>query len=179
MTTARPIDRSFHRALPLATALLLTFGLAGGARPAAAHDGSTLKIEVHGDEDKSVTVDVGGWLGDLVRAAMPATVHCAGDRDDKVVAVLSFLDRHGEGSSYTLWDDGREIRGSRAGGRFELRVSGRPGWRHGRAHIEAPWGLARCMIGGTVAIGELIDGDGTGLDVLVTGDDGRVHVSLH
>jgi hypothetical protein len=151
--------------------------------PAAAHDrheDAGVHVEIHGDDGRSLTVNVGGWAADIVRAALPAVVHCDVDRDEKVVAVLSFLDRHGDGSRYTVWDDdGRQFTGSRRGGRFELRVSGHTGWRHGRAHIEAPWGLARCMLGGTVAIGDLIEGGGSGLDVLVAGDDGRVHVSLH
>src|SRR5262249_32896693 len=131
MITPRSLDRSLRRMLPPGIALLLTLGLLAGARPAAAHEPSGLNVEIHGDDGKSLTVNVGGWVADLVRAALPTTVHCEGDRDDHVVAVLEFLDRHGEGSRYTLWDDGREYSGSRGRGRFELRVSGRPSWRHG------------------------------------------------
>jgi len=170
--------RSF-RVLSALPALLVAAALPA---PAVAHDSrdpAAIHVEIQGDDDHSLTVNVGGWAADLVRSALPAVVHCHSDRDENVVAVLSFLDRHGDGSRYTLWDDGREFTGVRAGGRFELRVSGRSGWRHGRAHVEAPWGLARCMLGGTVAIRDLVDAGETGLDILVAGDDGRVHVTVH
>lgn len=183
-----PALRPFRRSL--ATLSVLPALLAAVALPqrAVAHDRhddhASLHLEIQGEDDHGLTVNVGGWAADLVRAALPAVVHCETDRDENVVTVLRFLDRHGEGSRYTLWDDdGREFTGVRTRGRFELRVGGRSGWRsgwrHGRAHIEAPWGLARCMLGGTVSVRDLVDVGDTGLDVLVAGDDGRVHISLH
>ena len=133
-----------RRFLTLSAVPALLAGLALPV-PAAAHDhhdDAGIHVEIQGDDDRSLTVNVGGWAADIVRAAIPAVVHCDVDRDENVVTVLRFLDRHGDGSRYTVWDDeGRKFTGSRRGGRFELRVSGHTGWRHGRAHIEAPWGL--------------------------------------
>lgn len=166
--------------LTLLPALLVTLAL-----PAAAtardhdRDHARLHLEIQGDDEHDLTLDVGGWAADLVRAAMPRVVHCDVDRDDSVVTVLRFLDRHGEGSRYTMWDeDGRELTGRRTRGRFELRVGGRHGWRHGRAHVEAPWGVARCLLGGTVAIGDLIDAGESGLDLFLAGDDGHLRLTL-
>ena len=148
---------------------------------AAADDRAALHLQIQGDDDHALSLTLGGWAADIVRSALPSVVHCGGDSDERVTTVLRFLDRHGEGTRYTLWDEGREFTGWRRHGRFELRIGARPGWHHGAAHIEAPWGLAECMLGGTVAIGELIDGGshGTGLDLLVAGDDGQLHLSLH
>lgn len=180
-------SKALFTTLTTLTALTAVSGLLAPAAARAcdrdqkdcAHDGASFHVDIQGDHDKSVELTIGGWAADIVRAAMPVRVRCGGDHDERVVTVLRFLDRHGESSRYTLWDDGSEFTGSRAHGRFSLRVSGgRWNFGHGRAHIEGPWALADCMMGGMVSVRELIDSGENGLDLLVAGDDGRVHITL-
>ena len=164
----------------LGAAAGLSLALSGAPAVASSHgNGDALHVEIHGDHDDNVSLTIGGWVGDLVRAFVPAHVRCNGDRDERVVAVLEFLDRHGEGSRYTLWDAGREFTGSRDHGRFELRIGqGRNWYRHGKAHVEAPWAIAQCMMGRSIAMADLLNRGDHGFDLRVSGDHGEVRITL-
>ncbi|MEO8504947.1 MAG: hypothetical protein ABI609_13700 [Acidobacteriota bacterium] len=164
----------------LGTAASLSLALAVAPAAASSHrNGDALHVEIHGDHDDNVSLTLGGWVGDLVRAIVPAHVRCNGDRDDRVVAVLEFLDRHGEGSRYTLWDDGREFTGARDHGRFELRIGQGRRWNHhGKAHVEAPWAIAQCMMGRSISVADLLGHGDRGFNLQVSGDHGEVRISL-
>lgn len=165
------------RTRPLLFAALLAFPLSLPAAPAAA-DGPTLRIDVDSDhgEDVHVTVN-GGLLGTIARAMAPIDIDCNEDHDPKVRALYLSLERGGDGSRGTVWDDDKQIDARRAGKFLEMKIRDEDG---DTVDLTLPWSLARCVLGGEDLSRKEIDRAmaAGSFSIHVQDEDSNVHVSI-
>jgi len=133
------------RTRPLLFAALLAFPLSLPAAPAAA-DSPTLRIDVDNDhgEDVHLTVN-GGLLGTFIRAMAPIDIDCNEDHDPKVRSLYLSLERGGDGTRGTVWDNDKQIDARRAGKFLVMKIREED---DDTVELTIPWSLARCVLGG-------------------------------
>ncbi len=165
-----------HR--PLIYAALLALPFAFTPTPASA-GGATIRVDVDNDHGKDVHLTVGGGLiGSFIRAFAPIDIDCDNNDDDpKVRALYLSLDRGGDGTRGTVWDDRKEIRAHRAGKLLEMTIREEDG---DKVELTMPWSLARCVLGGEDLTRKEIDrAMETGeFSIHVQDEDSNVHISV-
>jgi hypothetical protein len=165
------------RTHPLLAATLLLFPLALAPAPAAA-GGPTLRVDIEDEdgEDVHLTVD-GGLLGTFIRAMAPIDIDCDNDHDPKVRALYLSLERGGDGSRGTVWDDETQIDARRTGKFLEMRIHDEDG---DIVDLKLPWSLARCVLGGEDLSRKEIDRalSAGAFSIRVQDEDSNVHVSI-
>ncbi len=162
---------------PLLCAALLLSPLAFAPTPARA-DSPTIRVDIdnkHG-EDLHMTFG-GGLLGTIVSAMAPIDIDCDDDHDPKVRALYTSLEKGGDGSRGSVWDDDQQIDARRAGKLLEMRIRDEDG---DTVELTLPWALASCVLGGENLSRKEIDralAAGT-FSIRVKDEDSNVHVSL-
>ncbi len=165
------------RTRPLLFAALLALPFALAPIPAAA-DSPTLRIDVEDEHGKDVHLTVnGGLLGTIVRAMAPIDIDCDNDHDPKVRKLYLSLERGGDGSRGSVWDDDKQIDARRAGKFLEMRIRDEDGET---VDLTLPWSLARCVLGGESLTRKEIDRAmaAGSFSIHVQDDDSNVHVSI-
>ncbi len=166
------------RTRPLLYAALFVLPLAMAPAPATA-DGPTLRIDVDSDHGKDVHMTfAGGLLGSIVEAMAPIQIDCDDDdRDPKMRALYLTLDRGGDGTRGSLWDDDKQIDARRSGKFLELQIREEGG---DTVDLTLPWSLARCVLGGEDLSRKEIDRalEAGTFSIRVQDDDSNVHISL-
>lgn len=160
-----------HVRIALVAALLAA--LAGQAALAGSH---RLRLEIRDRHDGGLDLSLDGPLATGLFALLLAPTHLECDRDQAAdtTAMMRYLDGHPEGSTYTLWRHGEEVRAARRDGELILNVVS----RHGdRVDVEVPWLLARCALGETTSLREVLR-QGDGLKIRVDGRDGSVRIDV-
>lgn len=133
------------RTRPLLFAALLFLPLAAVPGPAAAGD-PTIRLDVKTDDGKDVHMTLGGGLlGSFVRSLGPIDIDCDNDDDPKVRALYLTLERGGDGTRGSLWDDDKQIDARRSGKLLEMKIREEDG---DTVDLTLPWSLARCVLGG-------------------------------
>ncbi|MEO7974609.1 MAG: hypothetical protein ABIU84_13580 [Thermoanaerobaculia bacterium] len=163
--------------LLLFAALLLSL-LALGAAPAEA-DSPTIRVDIDNDhgEDVHLTVN-GGLIGTFIRAMAPIDIDCDHDEDDpKVRALYLTLERGGDGTRGTVWDDDKQIDARRNGKFLEMKIHDEDG---DTVDLTLPWSLARCVLGGEDLSRKEIDRAmaAGSFSIHVRDEDSNVHVSI-
>lgn len=165
------------RTRPLLFAALLSLPFAFAPAPAAA-DSPTLRIDVDNDhgEDVHLTVN-GGLLGTFIRAMAPIDIDCDNDHDPKVRALYLSLERGGDGSRGTVWDDDKQIDARRAGKFLVMKIREED---DDTVELTIPWSLARCVLGGESLSRKEIDRAmaAGSFSIHVQDEDSNVHVSI-
>jgi len=162
---------------PLLFAALLAFPLSLPAAPASA-DSPTLRIDVEDDHGKDVHLTVnGGLLGSFIRAMAPIDIDCDNNDDPKVRALYLTLERGGEGTRGSIWDDDKQIDARRAGKFLEMRIRDEDG---DIVDLKLPWSLARCVLGGEDLSRKEIDRamQAGSFSIQVHDDDSEVRISI-
>lgn len=165
-----------YRPLILAALFALPFALT----PSPASAGSpTIRVDVDNDQGKDVHLTLGGGLlGSFVRGLAPVDIDCDNHDDDpKVRALYLSLDRGGDGSRGTVWDDRKRIDAHRAGKFLELAIREEDG---DSVDLTIPWSLARCVLGGEdLSHQEIARAMEAGeFSIHVHDDDSEVNISL-
>jgi hypothetical protein len=165
------------RTRPLLFAALLAFPLSLQAAPAAAGS-PTLRIDVDSDhgEDVHLTLN-GGLLGSFIRAMAPIDIDCDNSDDPKVRALYLTLERGGDGTRGSIWDDDKQIDARRAGKFLEMKIHDEDG---DTVDLTLPWSLARCILGGEDLSRKEIDRAmaAGSFSIRVQDEDSNVHVSI-
>ncbi len=165
------------RTRPLLFAALLSLPFAFAPTPAAA-DSPTLRIDVDSDDGEDVHLTFnGGLLGTIARAMVPIDIDCDNDHDPKVRALYLSLERGGDGTSGTVWDDDQQIDARRAGKFLEMKIRDEDGET---VELKLPWSLARCVLGGEDVSRKEIDRAlaAGAFSIHVQDEDSNVHVSI-
>ena len=165
------------RTRPMLLAALLSLPFALAPTPAAA-DSPTLRIDVDNDEGKDVHLTVnGGLLGTFIRAMAPIDIDCNEDHDPKVRALYLSLERGGDGSRGTVWDDDKQIDARRAGKFLVMKIREED---DDTVELTIPWSLARCVLGGEDLSRKEIDRAmaAGSFSMHVQDEDSNVHVSI-
>ncbi len=158
-------------------AALLFVPFAAVPSPAAAGD-PTLRLDIQSDDGKDVHMTLGGGLlGSFVRALAPVDIDCHKDDDPKVRALYLSLERGGDGTRGSLWDDRKQIDARRTGKFLEMKIREEDG---DSVDLTLPWSLARCVLGGEdlsrKEIARAIEA-GT-FSIQVHDDDSEVRISI-
>jgi hypothetical protein len=163
------------RTLLVAALLFTPFALQ--AAPAAA-DSPTLRIDIEDEDGDDVHLTLnGGLLGSFIRAMAPIDIDCDDDHDPKVRALYLRLERGGDGSRGTVWDDDKQIDARRAGKFLEMKIRDEDG---DTVDLTLPWSLARCVLGGESLSRKEIDRAmaAGSFAIHVQDEDSNVHVSV-
>ncbi|MEO8195477.1 MAG: hypothetical protein ABI689_02015 [Thermoanaerobaculia bacterium] len=163
------------RSLLVAALLFTPFALP--AAPAAA-DSPTLRIDVDSEHGQDVHLTVnGGLLSTIARAMAPIDIDCDENHDPKVKALYLSLERGGDGTRGSVWDDDKQIDARRAGKFLEMRIRAEDG---DTVDLTLPWSLARCVLGGESLSRKEIDRAmaAGSFSIHVQDEDSNVHVSI-
>jgi len=166
------------RTRPLLVAALLTLPFALAPVPALA-DSPTLRIDIDSEEGEDLHMTFGGGLlNGIVRAMTPIDIECDDHDDDpKMRSLYLTLDRGGDGTRGSIWDDEKRIDARRTGKLLEMKIRDEDG---DIVDLTLPWSLARCVLGGENLTRKEIDramAAGT-FSIRVQDDDSNVHISL-
>jgi len=164
-------------ARPLLIAALLALPLSLAPTPATA-GGPTLRIDVDNDHGKDVHMTLaGGLLSSIVEAMAPIDIDCDNNHDPKVRALYLSLERGGDGTRGSLWDDDKQIDARRAGKFLEMKIREDDG---DTVELTLPWSLARCILGGEDLSRQEIDRAlaAGSFSIHVQDEDSNVHVSI-
>jgi hypothetical protein len=165
------------RTHPLLAAAVLLFPLALAPAPAAA-DSPTLRVDIDNEDGEDVHLTInGGLLGTFIHAMAPIDIDCDDDHDPKVRALYLSLERGGDGSRGTVWDDETQIDARRSGKFLEMRIHDEDG---DVVDLKLPWSLARCVLGGEDLSRKEIDRalSAGAFSIHVQDEDSNVHVSI-
>lgn len=136
--------------MTLSLSTLAFLALLTAVPSAAGEEARRLSIEIGGPQQESLSINLSGALvGTLFDKLLGADLQCEGELDPEVEAMLTHLQRRGEGSRYTLREDGKKVRARRRHGQLELIVRERG---EKKAEISLPWTLAECMLGNPGAL---------------------------
>jgi hypothetical protein len=162
---------------PLLCAALLLAPFALAPAPAAAGT-PTIRVDIDNKDGEDLHMTFGGGLlGTIVSAMAPIDIDCDDDHDPKVRALYISLDKGGDGSRGSVWDDDKQIDARRAGKLLQMRIRDEDG---DTVDLTLPWALARCVLGGEELSRKEIDralSAGT-FSIRVQDEDSNVHVSI-
>lgn len=162
---------------PLLFAALLSLPFALAPAPALA-DSPTLRIDVDSEDGEDVHLTVnGGLLGTFIRAMAPIDIDCDNDHDPKVRKLYLALERGGDGSRGTVWDDDKQIDARRSGKFLVMKIREED---DETVELTLPWSLARCVLGGEdLSRKEIERAMAAGsFSIHVQDEDSNVHVSI-
>ena len=107
----------------------------------------------------------------------PIDIECDNHDDPKIRALYLTLERGGDGTRGSVWDDDKQIDARRAGKFLEMKIREEDG---DTVELTLPWSLARCVLGGEdlshKEIARALDAGTFSIDV--RDDDSNVHISL-
>lgn len=115
----------------------------------------TVSVELEGSRGRGSASFTSAAVDAVVADLMGGEVQCRATLDPQIRSVLTTLERRGSRARVTVHGDDGRLDARRHGSALELVFSGDDG---GRLELEAPWGLAECLLGRTATLGEALAG---------------------
>ena len=152
---------------------LILLSLAAPGAVFAGQKAQSLTVEIDGPEEEALSFSIAGdFVGRMIGGLLGKELVCNADLDADTMAMLRHLDRHGEGSRYTLEIEDQVVKARRRKGQLELTIH-EDGHKEGA--ISMPWSIAACMMGDETA---LQTAKGDGVLQLVVEDEGTLTIRI-
>ncbi len=139
--------------LPVRLTIVIALAAAGCAGSQPEHHSASLELEAQGGRASvSLTSEA---VDSVIAALMGGDVSCSATLDAGMRDVLTTLERRGSRARVTIRGEDGRLDARRRGGTLELAFVGDDA---GRLDIEAPWGVAECLLGRATTLGEALAG---------------------